>query len=304
MKDGDARALETRVDWDQLRAGLRADLNAMVLQKLSHSGNSLASGLAVALAPAIVNQMIDGYITPQGMAALVGQKRQTKGSNTGDRSSGDRVDLSIIEYAFFDGGPLTFKVQLRNEKTSQDPFLLLFKWDGTWRLSRLMLPKEAFANALDKKPAAPSIPLSASSRIAGSSLVASNSSSAPVPLPSPFKVALTRKGFKSSDPMKSDFEDDITFSLTIENIGKKDIRAFDGTLTFTDLLDNEIHSSLLAINDRVSAGATLGWNGKLKFNQFMDSHQRLRNATLENLKIKFSPRKLLFEDGSFEQLSR
>lgn len=307
MKDGDASEIENRIDWEHLRQGLRADLSAMVLQNLSRTGSSSASGLAVALAPAIINQMIDGYITPQGLANLVGQRRQARDGdkNPGDRVGGDRLDLSRIQYAFFNSGPFAFKVQLRNEKPNQEPFTLLFKWDGRWRLNGLVLPKDTFANALDKKPGPPSSPVSAPSRIAGSALAAaSNSTLAPAPIQSPFRVSLTRKGFKNSDPMNRDFEDDITFALRIENVGKKDIRAFDGTLTFTDLLDNEIHSSLLAINEPIGAGAALVWNGKLKYNQFMDSHQRLRSAAFENLKIKFVPRKLLLADGGMEQLTR
>jgi len=136
----------------------------------------------------------------------------------------------------------------------------------------------------------------------GTSSVSNSAASATTP--STFRISLVRKGFKNSDLMKSDFEDDITFTLKVENIGKKDVRAFDGQLIFTDLLDNEIHSVLLAINERVDAGAILVWNGELKYNQFIDSHQRLRSASFDNLKIKFATRKLLFADGSLLQLSQ
>ncbi|VIO73312.1 hypothetical protein CI1B_49170 [Bradyrhizobium ivorense] len=305
LKDGNASAIESRVDWEHLRQGLRADLNAMVLQNVSRTGSSpSASGLVAALAPAIINQMIDGYITPQGMANLVGQKTRARagGATTGD-GNGEGFDLSRVQHAFFDGGPFTFKVQLRNEKPNEEPFVILFHWDGSWRLNRLVLPKSAFGNTLDKK-SPPSSPGAASNRIAGTAPVASNSTSVSSQIQSPFRVSLTRKGFKNSDPTNRDFEDDITFSLVIENIGQRNIRAFDGTLTFTDLLDNEIYSSLLAINEPVAAGTTLVWNGRLKYNQFMDAHQRLRSASFENLKIKFIPRKLLFADGSMEQITR
>lgn len=305
MRDGNADAIESRVDWEHLRQSLRADLNAMVLQNASRTGSSsTASGLVAVLAPAIINQMIDGYITPQGMANLVDQRKQ---SSAGDTAPGDKnrggFDLSRVQYAFFDGGPFTFKVQLRNEKSTEEPFVILFRWNGSWRLSRLVLPKGAFANTLDKKPSSSS-PVAASSRIAGSTPAVANSALASSLTPSPFKVSLTRKGFKNSAPTNRDFEDDITFSLAIENVGQRDLRAFDGTLTFTDLLDNVIHSSFLAINEPVRVGATLVWNGKLKYNQFIDAHQRLRSASFENLKITFVPRKLLFADGSTEQLSR
>jgi hypothetical protein len=51
--------------------------------------------------------------------------------------------------------------------------------------------------------------------------------------PSPIAVALISKGFKTGR-----IEDEITLELSVRNLGKRDIRAFEGTLRFTDLLDN------------------------------------------------------------------
>jgi uncharacterized repeat protein (TIGR01451 family) len=85
------------------------------------------------------------------------------------------------------------------------------------------------------------------------------------------EVALITKGFKASNPMAHDYEDDITFTLSVKNVGEKDIRAFDGTLNFTDLLDNPVMSLSLAINDPVGSGATLTWKGALKYNQFQEN---------------------------------
>jgi len=114
----------------------------------------------------------------------------------------------------------------------------------------------------------------------------------------PIAISLVNKGFKARDIHADDFEDDVTFSLSIKNLTEKDIRAFDGTLTFTDLLDNEIISLNLAINDSVSAGDTMNWKGGMKYNQFVDADQRLRNASLANIKIVFAAHKVLFVDGT------
>jgi hypothetical protein len=114
-------------------------------------------------------------------------------------------------------------------------------------------------------------------------------------------IALTTKGFKTSNPMAHDYEDDITFTLSIKNVSDKEIRAFDGTLNFMDLLDNPIMSLSLAINDSVGSAATLVWKGALKYNQFMEQHQRLRSAEQANLKISFVPRKILFADGTTKE---
>jgi len=118
--------------------------------------------------------------------------------------------------------------------------------------------------------------------------------------PAPLALTLRKKGFKASDPSADDFEDDITIELEIKNLTGKEIRAFDGIITFTDLLDNPIMSSDLAINERIQAGSTLIWDGAIKYNQFIDSHQRLRNEAQDNLKLMFTPKKILFEDGTVE----
>jgi hypothetical protein len=121
--------------------------------------------------------------------------------------------------------------------------------------------------------------------------------------PPPLELTLTKKGFKAANPTGGDFEDDITFELLIRNLADKDIRAFDGVITFTDLLDNQIMASKLAINDPVRAGSTLLWQAAIKYNQFFDSHQRLRNEARDNVKISFMPKKILFMDGTIKEFN-
>jgi uncharacterized repeat protein (TIGR01451 family) len=115
--------------------------------------------------------------------------------------------------------------------------------------------------------------------------------------PEPLEIALLTKGFKPSNPTARDYEDEITFTLSVRNTGSEDIRAFDGTLNFTDLLDNQIMSLSLAINDPVGSAAMLTWKGALKYNQFIEQHQHLRNAQQGNIKISFIPKRILFADG-------
>jgi hypothetical protein len=115
--------------------------------------------------------------------------------------------------------------------------------------------------------------------------------------PSPVEVQLTAKDFQDSDYSKG-VSQALTFSLAIHNLTGKDIRAFDGEVTFTDLLGNEITSSKLAINDPIKAGATLNWDGQMDYNQFEDGDQRFRGADMANIKTVFRPHKVLYTDGS------
>lgn len=117
----------------------------------------------------------------------------------------------------------------------------------------------------------------------------------------PLTVALVKKGFDPKDIENGKFEEDVTFTLQFANKTGKDIRAFDGVLEFTDLLGNRVIGSKVEINQRIGAGQTLNWEGALEYNQFMDDHQRLRSEPMENLKVAFHARKILFADNSTKE---
>ncbi|MCP8465929.1 hypothetical protein NK553_18415 [Pseudomonas sp. ZM23] len=118
----------------------------------------------------------------------------------------------------------------------------------------------------------------------------------PVSLPSPITVSLISKGF-----VKGEYGDDkITLDLLFENSTGADVRAFDGVLEFTDLLGNDILSSKIAINDPVSAGTKLSWQGTINFNQFIQRHKDFANAEQQNIKTSFRLTKVLFADGTIK----
>src|SRR5262245_40209697 len=74
VQQGDQVALERRVAWDEVRRGLRDDFNAFFVQHLSKtdSANSpLDAGLAVGLVAPTINNTIDSYVTPRGIAELI-----------------------------------------------------------------------------------------------------------------------------------------------------------------------------------------------------------------------------------------
>ncbi len=169
-KAGDVSVLEARVDWNSVREGLRGDLNAVFLRMVSKeekkendSNAALGQGIAVMLGPAIIDRMVGAYVTPQAIAAdirsekvsdapanksapttqqAVGSRNQVPPGNTnGPSKLVQHIRQSEITYAFFSGSPFTFLVDLMpdNRTTSQQPIGLFFQWEGTWKLTRVIL---------------------------------------------------------------------------------------------------------------------------------------------------------------------
>jgi hypothetical protein len=85
------------------------------------------------------------------------------------------------------------------------------------------------------------------------------------PTKQPLTVTLIKKGFIPKNIHHGKFDEELTFTLTFENKAGKDIRAFDGLLEFTDLLDNRIVVSKIEINERVGQDGVLSWEGALDY---------------------------------------
>lgn len=301
VKNGDVATLETRVAWDSVRQGLRGQLNAMLLAKLqaptTDTGSQLGNGFAAMLGPAIVNQTIDSYVTPQALAAIkqttatqpaaVGSERSATAQNSQAAiQQAKRASIEDIKYAFFSPHPFRFRVEVLPPNDKSSLVTLMFDWSGGWKLTQVLLPENLLS---DESPTrAKSLPGK------GSTLAKAEDERM-------FHVELVSKGFKSSNPRASDFDDFVLFELMITNLTSKDVRAFDGALTFTDLLDNQILSAKLAINESIESAAKMRWSGTIKYNQFIDAHQRLKNAQQDGLKVSFVTRKILFADGSTKE---
>lgn len=302
VREGDVPTLERRVDWNAVRLGLRGDLNAGLLKSVSDksqgSDSALANGFAAMLGPAVINNLIDGYVTPQGIAAMAKNEKQSQSDDaplaTKHFNAVKNIDWSKVKYAFFAGGPFSFRVELEADGAGQEPLGFDLEWKGDWRLVRVAIPASVFDNSSKTPKAenarAPAAPTSANP-------------ATKVVEPSPIEISLVSKRFRDTDFSGSNYiRAAITFELSITNKTGQPIRAFDGILVFSDVLDNEIHSTKFAMTDPVAANATaLKWRGEIDFNQFTNSHIRLRNESLDNIKLAFRPRKVLYADGTTKE---
>jgi hypothetical protein len=160
VREGNVSALEARVAWDNVRQGLRGDLNAALLKTFSSdaktntsSGAALGTGLAVMLGPAIIDRIVDSYVTPQAIttARRAGATESVSaGEANGPKNFSEtiqaarRIRWDQVKYAFFSGGPLAFRVEFipDSDPPLRSPIELRFQWDGSWKLTRVMLPSD------------------------------------------------------------------------------------------------------------------------------------------------------------------
>jgi len=106
-------------------------------------------------------------------------------------------------------------------------------------------------------------------------------------------VSLYKKDF-----FEYKYQEYLLYNFIFENKTDKKIKAFKGSVSLSDLFDKEIKSINLTYDNGIEPNSTAKWEGQSKFNQFIDEDVTLKNKDLEDLKITWSPEKIIFEDGS------
>ena len=106
-------------------------------------------------------------------------------------------------------------------------------------------------------------------------------------------VTVVEKGFKSEE-----FQDYVTINVMYQNKSGKDIRGFKGSILFSDLFEVQITPFTISEDEPLAAGATKRQEWTLKYNQFIDNHVKLRNTSLDSLRIEWKPQVILFADGT------
>jgi len=148
LQSGDPVGLERRIDWANVREGLRDDL----------SRPSTPS-----------SDRIDALLSRQSLINLLRTaKFDDRGWETVAMPAADSPALtrSRIRYAFYTGSPFALRVDVApDSETMQAPLVLLFRWTGDWRLVRVFVPDPASAapqlasqSALPVEAAAPPLP--------------------------------------------------------------------------------------------------------------------------------------------------
>jgi hypothetical protein len=135
-----SEALSTYIDFPALREDLKADLLASMMAEVPKD-NSPFSGFAMALAPAIVGGMVDGFVTPAGLKAMfVSKSKEAKAAkapgNDAPKPGAEALQMKedpIIKRRGFS----EFLVTSKDEPNSG----MVFKRHGLgWKLSGVELP--------------------------------------------------------------------------------------------------------------------------------------------------------------------
>jgi hypothetical protein len=137
---GDAHAIEKRVDFASVRTSLKEQAKLHMLRALAEDkdmqGNPFA-GLAAALAPAMIDNLVDASVTADGIAHLINQGKLKGAAAPGASKAPTDPAASVLNQGFagFDDFEIEFvsgaKAWLRRE------------FPLSWRVYKVQIPMDA-----------------------------------------------------------------------------------------------------------------------------------------------------------------
>ncbi|HXC54971.1 MAG TPA: DUF2939 domain-containing protein [Rhizomicrobium sp.] len=143
-RSGDQAALESVIDFSAVRSDLKAQLNAMLLAKMQSDpklrDNPFAE-LGLLIAPALIDKMVESYLTPQAVSAMIVHARAPKPD--AERTAGD-ADSAHIETHYGYVSPDRFRVTLTDRRSPdrQLSFMLARRGLFGWKLIAIALPPQ------------------------------------------------------------------------------------------------------------------------------------------------------------------
>jgi hypothetical protein len=142
---GDADKLDTYVDFPSVRDGFKAEMNARASAKASSEpgdkDNPLA-GIGMMLAPMIIDKVIDTYVTPDGLSAMIKGQKVAPGAH----DAASKSNNATYSYEFISLDRFRVKVFQKDSKRPDDFLSVMLERRGifSWKVIRVSLPESAF----------------------------------------------------------------------------------------------------------------------------------------------------------------
>ena len=145
-KAGDARKLETLVDFPALRASLKEELNQELVARMGRDprvADSGLGGLGLLLAPMILSGAVDTVVTPEVLAQMVTTAEAPDPTDRGP-SPADRSDDKDIHQAWGYRDLNHFAVTLTDRDQPDQHLALILERRGvfSWKLAAVDLQSE------------------------------------------------------------------------------------------------------------------------------------------------------------------
>lgn len=145
---GDADTLSEYIDFPSVKQGLKDQINAQIMKEVTKEDTDGFEALGAMLATAMINPIVDGIVTPEGVAMMVqGQKPDLDGDVV-QQTTDEQSDETKLDYKTNYVTYKSFKVSLSDPDDGNAVDIIMRRDGLSWKVSRINLPLD-FSDSTD-----------------------------------------------------------------------------------------------------------------------------------------------------------
>ena len=139
----DAAKLSGYVDYPKLRDSTKAQIKAAMTAKLASGSSNGVETLGMMVALTMVDTMIDGMFTPEGMAAMFAMDKARAAARAANPAPKKPLGLDAANREIVREGLDRFRLHEKG-KSGQDGDLIFERHGLSWKLAKIQVPERLF----------------------------------------------------------------------------------------------------------------------------------------------------------------
>ncbi len=144
-QNGESEKVSQYIDYPSVRQSFKDQMNAKMAKELMNQDNDGFAALGAMIASTMVDKMIDGFVTPEGMTLMLqgkDLKQSAQQSMGGQDSSNQENEEPKPEYEAGYTSMNDFEVVIKDQDQSKQIKVLMARDGLSWKIHKIAVPME------------------------------------------------------------------------------------------------------------------------------------------------------------------
>ena len=140
---GDSGKLSKYIDYPSVRQSFKDQMNAKMAKEVMKQDNDGFAALGAMLASTMVDKMIDGIVTPEGMTLMLkGKDLRDAQQDSQDTQTSETQEQNKPEYEAGYTSMNDFEVVIKDQDQSKEVKVLMVRDGLSWKIHKIAVPMD------------------------------------------------------------------------------------------------------------------------------------------------------------------
>lgn len=140
---GDSDTVSKYIDYPSVRQSFKDQMNAMMAKELMNQDTDGFAALGAMLASTMVDKMVDGFVTPEGMTLMLkGKNLKDAEQDYQDTQTAETQEQPKPEYEAGYTSLNDFEVVIKDQDQSKEVKVLMVRDGLSWKIHKIAVPME------------------------------------------------------------------------------------------------------------------------------------------------------------------